>query len=77
MRLTESDGWSPSKRFGARTARAIPAVTSRIEWTGWRKREGLRVSELCHDWDGEDHLAGSGLHPLSRGAREHQPRYLS
>src|SRR5438105_3270669 len=34
MRVTESEGWSPSKRFGARTARAIPAITSRIEWLG-------------------------------------------
>jgi 5-methyltetrahydropteroyltriglutamate--homocysteine methyltransferase len=34
VRMTESEGWSPSQSHGHRMARRIPAVTGRIEWRG-------------------------------------------
>lgn len=34
LRETEPEGWSKSSKFGSRTARLIPAVVERLQWTG-------------------------------------------
>jgi methionine synthase II (cobalamin-independent) len=49
IELTEEQGWSPSATHGHRTARRIPRVVSRIDWTGGENARDFRFLKSLTD----------------------------
>ena len=58
-------------------ARRIPTVVDRIAWKGPQNAGDFRVPQVADHAHAEDHAARALLHPLSRRARQYQPRRLS